>query len=201
MSSEIIVPIPADLFLDGLTLVAPSQVNRSEWTGRRKVIGAPGREYWRGKASIVDIVTEAEERQWRAFLFALDGPVNWFRWPLPCNNHIGPKPTVAAGAGNGYSLPLTGMQPNTRILEAGQFMTVPLPSGHSRAVCLTADLVTNGSGNATAQFRPALGEIPTLGATVETARPFVPMSAVSVEQGFSQANGVSGTSFDVEEAK
>jgi hypothetical protein len=198
--AEITVPFPDQLSLDGLTLDVPTQVNRSAWTGRRKVIGMPGTERWQGKTAIDLITTEAEERPWRAFLFALRGPANWFRWPLPCHSHIGPRPTVASGASNGYTLPLTGMQPNARILEAGQFMTVPLPSGHARAVVLTAPLRADGSGNGTAQFEPALNETPTLGATVETTDPFVPMALVDRTQGFSMSDGVSGAAFDVEEA-
>ena len=198
--TEITVPDPDNLLLDSLTLSSPAQVNRSVWTGRRKVVGMPGTETWRGKATIDSIATEDEERGWRAFLFGLKGPVNWFRWPLPCQSHIGPKPTVDAGASDGYALPLTGMQPNTRILKAGQFMTVPLPSGHARAVCLTADLRADGTGAATAAFTPELTETPTLGATVETTDPYVPMSPVAAEQGFALSQGVSGASFDVEEA-
>jgi hypothetical protein len=145
-------------------------------------------------------MTELEERPWRAWLFAMKAQINTFNWPLPCNQHIGPKPVVAAGATAGYSLPLSGMTPNALILEAGQFITVPLPSGHNRAVCLSADLLTNGAGTATAQFNGALNEIPTLGATVETAAPFIPMALVTETQGFSLSGSVSGTSFDVEEA-
>jgi hypothetical protein len=108
--SEIAVPDPDNLLLDSLTLSSPAQVNRSVWTGRRKVVGMPGTETWRGKATIDSVATEDEERAWRAFLFGLRGPVNWFRWALPCQSHIGPKPTVDSGASDGYSLPLTGMQ-------------------------------------------------------------------------------------------
>lgn len=198
--SEITVPLPGELTLDRLELSSPSQVNRSTWTGRRKVIGLPGVERWQGAVSITSIATEADERQWRAFLFALKGPANWFRWPLPCNQHLGAKPRVAAGATNAYILPLTGMQPNTLILRAGQFMTVPLPSGHFRAVCLTSDLVANDAGNANAVFEPALNEAPTLNATVETLNPFIPMAPVESVIGLATSQGVSGTAFDVEEA-
>lgn len=198
--SEITVPLPDDLLLDLLELSSPSQVNRSTWTGRRKVIGLAGVERWQGTVSIDSIATEAQERQWRAFLFALKGPQNWFRWPLPCNEHPGDKPTVASGASNAYILPLTGMQPNTLILSAGQFMTVPLPSGHLRAVCLTADLVANGFGRADAIFEPALNETPALGVTVETLAPFIAMAPVDSVIGLATAQGVSGTSFQVEES-
>ena len=198
--SEITVPLPDELLLDRLDLSSPTQVNRSTWTGRRKVIGLSGAEVWQGAVSLSSIATEADERQWRAFLFALKGPANWFRWPLPTNSHIGTKPTVAAGASNGYTLPLEGMQPNTRILQAGQFMTVPLPSGHARTVCLKADLITDASGDATAQFEPALNETPAEAATVETAAPYIPMAPTQPVMGLAMSQGISGTSFDVEEA-
>lgn len=198
--AEITVPDPDELLLDRLTLVTPSQVNRSTWTGRRKVIGLSGTERWTGAVSIADIATEIDDRRWRAFLFALGGPENWFRWPLPCQTHIGPRPVVASGAGNGYTLPLEGMQPNALILRAGQFLAVPLPSGHVRAACLTADLRADGSGEATASFRPALNETPATGATVETTDPYIPMAPTEGNLGLSLDNGISGTSFEVEEA-
>lgn len=198
--AEITIPDSDELLQDGLFLSSPTQVNRSLWTGRRKVMGLAGAETWRGSVTLDTIATENDERDWRAFLFGLKGPQNWFRWLLPCNQHIGPKPTVAAGAGNGYTLPLEGMQSDARILKAGQYMTVPLPSGHARAVCLLQDLRTDASGNATATFEPALNETPTLGATVETTDPYIPMSPVEGSMGLALSNGVSGTSFDVEEA-
>ncbi len=199
--SEITVPDPEELIVTIPSLTSPQQMNRSRWTGRRKVIGQPGIEYWTGKAMLADLATEEDERQWRAFLYALGGPANWFRYYVPCNLHDGDKPTVAGGASDGYELPLTGLFPSSTILRAGQFMTVPLPSGRYRAVSLIADLVASGGGTATAQFRPALGETPTGGVTVETLDPFIPMSPVSDTLGLDTVNGVSSTSFDVEESR
>lgn len=198
--AEIAVPHPDELILSQLDCLTPAQVNRSAWTGRRKVVGLSGTERWTGTVELADIATEEEERPWRAFLFALAGPENWFRWPLPCQSHIGPKPVVAAGAGDGYSLPLTGMQPHARILHAGQFLTVTVPSGHARTVVLTADLRADASGAGTAVFRPALNEVPATGATVETTNPFIPMSPIESRVGLGLSNGISGTSFEVEEA-
>ena len=199
--SEITVPDVDGLILDGLTLTAPAQLNRSGWTGKRKVVGLPGIELWRGTATIDALATEEDERPWRAFLFALRGPANYFKWILPCNTHAGSKPVVGSAPGDGYTLPLSGMATSQTILEAGQFMTVPLPSGYNRAVCLTADLVSNGSGVGTATFEPALGETPTVGATVETIDPYIRMSPVATTQGMSYQQGVAGSSFDVEEAR
>jgi hypothetical protein len=197
--SEILVPSAYSLFLDELTLTSPSQLNRSGWTGKRKVVGLPGIELWRGKATIDLLTTEEEERPWRAFLFALRGSANWFKHVLPCNTHAGSRPVVASGATNGYTIPLSGMAAGT-ILKAGQFMTVPLPSGYNRAVCLTTNLVSSG-GTGTATFEPALGEVPTGGATVETIDPYIRMAPSSSTQGFSISDSVSSTSFDVEEAR
>lgn len=199
--AEITLPNANDFTMLGTPrLLVPSQANRSAWTGRRKVIGLAGTELWQAKALIGPFSTEADERAWRAFLWQLDGPANWFRAPLPCNSHSGSKPLVNAASSNGYTLTLDGMTHSTTLLVAGQFMTVPLPSGKYRAVCLTSDLVTNGSGQATAAFRPALTEIPTDNAEVETLAPFIPMSLVGNTSGISGDGGTSSETLDLEEA-
>lgn len=197
--AEITVPDHDELRRVTPTLSAPAQANYSGWTGGRKVVGQPGIETWRGKIAIPDMTTEAEERPWRAFVFALKNQANWFRYKLPCADHVGNKPIVGDGPSNGYTLPLSGMTPSRTILEAGQYMTVPLPSGRLRAVCLTADLITNGSGQALAQFQPALSEIPAEGVTVETKDPFIPMSPVLDALPWDGDDGISSFGFDVEE--
>ena len=197
---EVIPPNYDDIEIKELDFEEPAQINRSAWTGTRKVIGLPGAALWRGKIEVMNIATEAEERPWRGFKAKLRGVQNWFKLYLPCQSHIGPAPVVGASPGNAYTLPLTGMLANTTILWAGQHMTVPLPSGHKRAVRLEADLITNGSGAATAQFSPALNETPVVGAAVETANPYVLVTAASASNPFSTSGGVSGFSMDVEEA-
>jgi len=198
--SEILVPDYDGLTLDSLDPRVPAQVNRSGWTGRRKVVGLPGAEMWMASVTIEQLATEVAERPWRAFLFALRGQENWFKLRVGCQRHIGPMPTVGEGATDGYSLPLVGMQPSTRILSAGQWLTVPLPSGHARLVNLLADLVTDSSGEATAVCNFALNEAPEEGATVESVNPYCPVSSTDPGIGLSWSNGVGGRSFDVEEA-
>lgn len=198
---EVTVPSGDHLILSRLRLSTPAQQNRSEWTGRKQVIGLPGAELWLGQIMIDILTTEEEERPWRAFLFGLRGPYNWFRCPLPCNQHAGAKPQVNAASSPGYTLPLKGLTPSVTILQAGQYMTVPLPSGRQRAVMLTAPLVSNASGLATAAFVPALGEVPANNATVETKDPFIPFSPVDPVQGFDMSEGIATTSFEVEEMK
>lgn len=198
--TEIIVPDYDAMVITGLVPNFPSQVNKSVWTGRRKVVGLPGGEVWTASLIVPDVATEIEERKWRAFLISLRGQQNWFRWYLPCNRHYGPMPLVNSATADGYSLPLDGMATSTRILSAGQLMTVPLPSGHSRLVCLTEDLITNSSGQATAAFGPALQEVPANNAQVETGKPWIPLSLTNPNTGISYSEGIAGLQLDVEEA-
>lgn len=197
--SEVSVPSHDDLLKTSLRLISPWQDNPSAWTGNSKTVGQPGIERWAGAVAIGDIATEIEERQWRAFLWELSDPANWFRWLLPCQSHDGSKPVVGSGAGSAYTLPLSGLTPSASILSAGQYLVVPLPSGKYRTVGLTAALSSDGSGNATAQFRPALSETPTAGATVETLDPFIAMRPAVDTLGLDTDQGVSGTGFDVRE--
>lgn len=181
------------------TRSVPAQSNRSGWTGKAKAIRLPGASLWRCEVTFEPIATELEERALRVFVESLDGIVNATDIPRACQYHIGPKPLVAAGATNGSTLPLDGMTPSTTILRAGEFMTVPLPSGHQRLVMLTADLVTNSSGEATAAFKPDLGEVPAENATVETARPFSRMKPTASEIPLPTADGVTQVRIAFEE--
>lgn len=197
--SEVIVPNHDDLLKRSLRLYSPWQDNPSAWTGNSKTVGQPGIEKWLGSVAIGDIATELEEREWRAFLWQLSDPANWFKWLLPCQSHDGDKPVVGSSPGNGYTLPLAGLTPNASILTAGQYLVVPLPSGKYRTLGLTAALNSDGSGNATAQFKPALSETPTIGVTVETLDPFIAMRPAVDTLGLDTDQGVSGASFDVRE--
>lgn len=196
----ITVPDHDNLIIRQLDHEFPAQVNRSPWTGKRKVTGLPGGEMWFGTASVEDISTESEERQWRAFLMQLRGVQNTFNLRVGCQQHAGSKPRVNSGANKGYTLPIDGMQASSTILLAGQHMTVPLPNGHNRLVVLNADLITNSLGQATAQFEPALNQIPTENAVVETLEPFVPVSQTNSRNGLSYSDGVSGFPIEFEEA-
>jgi len=194
------VPDTEALILNSLTLDVPDQQNRSIWTRRRKVVGLPGAEMWMASFSLEPLATEDEERPWRAFLFNLRGRQNHFNYPMPRQRHVGGKPLVNAASAAGYTLPLDGMQPSTRILSAGHYMTVPLPSGHNRLVMLAADLITDASGQATAQLNIELGEIPADNATVETAEPFIPVCNSDPRVTINWEQAVAGIGFNLEEA-
>lgn len=194
------VAFPALDFDAEWTRTVPAQSNRSGWTGRSKTIIGPGLSTWSASITFEALTTELEERAMRVFIESLDGIVGITNVPRACQQHVGAKPTVDTGATAGSTLPLTGMTASTTILKAGQFMTVPLPSGHKRLVMLTADLVTDGTGEAVATFKPSLGEIPAGGATVETLDPYCPMRSTTNEIAIATQDGVSVVSIDMEEA-
>lgn len=194
--AEITVP-DKSLIVDKVwELDSPAQVNRSGWTGRGKTVGLPGAELWSFSARVRFRSTIADQRPWRAFFTSLKGLQNTFKFHLECQRHIGPAPQVDTGAGDGYTLPLKGMSASTILLVAGQCMTVPLPSGHMRLVCLADDLITDAAGKAVANFTPALGEVPALNAVVETANPYSPVMLTTRK--FSSGGG--SFAFDAVEA-
>ena len=195
------IPMPAgDLEDVEIELDQNFQVNRSAWTGRRRVSGMPGAQKWYASAVVPDIATEDEERPWRAFLLSLRGPVHRFRFPVACSQQVGRNPTVRTGAAPFTTLPLQGLRPNATILHAGHYMTVPLPSGHHRLVMLTAPLVTNGSGQADAQFTPELTEAPTAGTVVEITDPYMHAALIDPRQGWKLSGGLSSFIIQAEEA-
>lgn len=178
----------------------PAQSNVSQWTGRAKTIGLAGTSTWFCEGSFEPVSTELEERAMRVFIESLDGVIETTNVPRACQTHIGPKPLIGAGAGDGFTAPLTGMTPNTTILAAGEFMTIPLPSGHARLVMLVADLVSDNSGDGTATFKPDLGEIPDEDTEVETVAPYCPMRSTQIEIPLPTEGGVSVVSLSLREA-
>lgn len=198
--AEIAVPTTARFVDVQWDLDQPAQVNRSAWTGRRKVMGLPGAAKWYFSGALEPISTEVDARPWRAFKISLRGPVNSFRMPIACSQHAFDNPIVRTGPGDGNTIPLEGLPPSTTMLVAGQFMTVPLPSGHKRLVCLIGNLTSNGLGQGTATFLPALNEVPTVGATVETIDPYALVALTASRQGWQDANGLFSFTFEAEEA-
>jgi hypothetical protein len=196
-----IITVPDDeaITIDRFDFDAPAQVNRSGWTKRRKVLDLPGGQSWYFQFHVEGPATEEEERPWRAFLMRLKGPANSFRLRVACEQHTFNNPVVGADPGNGNTLPLQGFLPGTALV-AGQFLTVPLPSGHERLVMLTADLTANGSGQATATFIPSLDETPTAGAAVETINPWSLVALTDARNGWALSDGVSEFQFAAEEA-
>lgn len=201
-----IIQPPARLPLRGIKWRCPEPaiVNRSGWTNTSKVVGLPGAGLWSATGTFVTTIGERAALRWRGFFTALRGQRNSF--PLvaierPRQTDVA-NPLVAAGAGSADTLPLKGLPANTTVLLTGELMTVPLPSGHQRLVCLTADLVSNAGGAAIARFGPELSEIPAENAVVEIGEPFALVRQTSDAPGWDVDVGQTYTfPFAVEEAR
>jgi len=168
----------------------PAQVNRSGWTGTRKVVGQPGAAIWTASGQFVTIMRATNANQWKGWFMSLQGSVHSF--PLiavEARQTSVANPVVGGGPSDAGFLPLTGLPASTEVLASGMMMTVPLPNGHKRLVCLTAPLVSNGAGQATAFFGPELGQVPAVGATVEIRDPFGLMSLTSEPPGWDVSEG------------
>ncbi len=201
-----VIQPPARLPLRGIKwrCAEPAIVNRSGWTNTSKVVGLPGAGLWSATGTFVTIIGERAALRWRGFFTGLRGQRNSF--PLvaierPRQTEVA-NPSVAAGAGSADTLPLKGLPASTLILLTGELMTVPLPSGHERLVCLTADLVSNAAGNAIARFGPELSEIPAVDAVVEIREPFALVRQTSEPPGWDVDVGQTYTfPVSVEEAR
>lgn len=176
------------------------QVNRSAWTRRRRITQLPGVEWWLANFVTDTIATENDERPWRAFMAAAGAAPNRFRLPVACSQTTVANPTIQTTANGGNTLALTGLPPSLTILKAGQHMTIPLASGHERLVRLIGDLVSNGSGIATATFLPGLAGQANAGAVVEIRNPWLMAALVSSRQGHTVENGATAFTLDCEEA-
>jgi len=141
-------------------LQQPAQVNRSGYTGGRRVVGLPGGSRWSATVDFVPFTSDESVRAWRGFLASLEGQVHTFYLPAPAAQHAGDNPTATVTAGSSTATLSASIG-----LKAGHFLTFTLASGRRQMVVLTADMV---GGLAT--FRPPLRE----GATgvVETKAPY-----------------------------
>lgn len=165
-------------------LIQPAQVNVSEWTGHRQAM-ASGRGWWECGIVLPPIVGENDVNAWRAFFGLAQGSTNTFNVPV---NEIAQSSSTATPAVNGAgqtgrSLATDGWPVSTTVLKAGQFVTID-----DQLLQLTADVVSNGSGQATITFAPAIRAAPADNALIEYKNPYAQMYSVedfsySVEPG------------------
>lgn len=177
-------------------LVQPAQNNISGWTGARQVL-ASGRGWWECSVSLPPMVGEAAVAPWRSFFAKMQGAANDFRLPV---NEIAQSsstatPLVNGGSQTGRSIVTDGWPLSSTVLSAGMYITI-----NNQLLQLTADVVSNGSGQATISVAPAVRTSPADNAPIEFKNPYALMymleePTVSVEPGL-----VYSTSFSAREA-
>jgi hypothetical protein len=76
--SQIAFPAGAKIRRVSWSLDRPAQVNRSAYTGARRVVANPWHGKWSARVELSTIVGEGNVRPWRAFLAKLKGQINTF---------------------------------------------------------------------------------------------------------------------------
>lgn len=166
-------------------LVQPAQNNVNAWTGARQVV-ASGRGWWECELMLPPIVGTDNFNAWRGFTAAMRGAANDVRIPVDPTAQSALTNTVRVnGAGQyGRSVNTDGWPNSTTVLKAGQFVTID-----DQLLQLTADVTSNGSGEATLTFEPSLRVPTTDNGAVEYKNPTCLMylqeePSYSVEPGY-----------------
>lgn len=165
--------------------VMPSQTNVSDWTGKRQTI-ASGRGWWECQLTLPPIVGTANINVWRSFIAQARGRTNDFQVPVdPTAQSSASATPLVNGAGQiGRTLASDGWPLSSTVLQAGQFVTI-----NNQLLQLTANVVSNGSGQATLTFEPPIRVSPSDNAAIEFKNPYCLMYMVeeptlSVEAGY-----------------
>jgi hypothetical protein len=122
------------------------------------------------------MMNRAQTANWQAFLLSLEGGVNTFNAfdpdaRAPRGNITGSTPLVMGGSQTGSSLNIDGLAASTNnILLPGDYFVV---NGEMKMV--TSPLSSNGSGQGTANFKPALRNSPADNAPLTITNCTVPM--------------------------
>jgi len=166
-------------------LVQPAQNNISGWTGKRQVI-ASGRGWWECEINMPPIVGTANVNAWRAFLAKTQGSVNDFQIPVDPTAQSALSNTVQTNGSNqtGRSIATDGWPNSTTALTAGQYVTI-----NNQLLQLTADVTSNGSGQATLSVEPPVRQPVADNSAVEYKNPYCLMylnekPSLSVEPGY-----------------
>lgn len=165
--------------------VMPSQTNVSDWTGKRQTI-ASGRGWWECQLTLPPLVGTTRVNSWRSFIAQARGRTNDFQIPVdPTAQSAAVATPLVNGAGQtGRSLASDGWPLSSTVLQAGQFITI-----NNQLLQLTANVVSNGTGQATLTFEPPIRVSPADNAAIEFKNPYCLMYMVeeptlSVEAGY-----------------
>lgn len=171
-------------------LEVQQQMNRSSFTGKRKIIGMPGQDRWFAKVVVMPMARESQAREFRAFMAALRGQENTFRLPaLPTQQRTAANPTVTtAVAGNRQVI----VSSNSGLV-VGMKATVQQINGHYRLVTIV------GIAGTTIAIEPALSANPTLAAQFIVNAPFGLMSLDAAGFEEDDTNGIVTIGFGAEE--
>ncbi|MEH3107155.1 MAG: hypothetical protein PGN09_07695 [Sphingomonas fennica] len=154
------------------TLRQPTQINRAEFTGKRRGVKLAAAPRWMFAVAMAPVRGEAAMKPWRAFLALCEGQAGQFRLPVTerPQGRASRAGAVVDGAGQiGYQVALRGLLAGD-VIEAGEFLTIG-----GQLLLVTASAVV-ANGKATVGIRPFLWAPPADGSAVEATRPYAIVS-------------------------
>lgn len=154
-------------------------VQRSSVNGATKVLDFGPAERLTARFAFPQF-DEAKQLAFQAFAAQLRGAKNSFRYPLVERDQHALTLTVQVNGttgGGATSLVLKGLPNSTTLLAAGRAITVTLANGDEQPIPLAGDLISNGSGIATATLGTPLRYQANANAAVETKRPWALLRA------------------------
>jgi hypothetical protein len=176
-----IITIPVGVRIAALEWQQPPTYafNRSELTGKSRAIQLGPATRWSASGRLVP-VKGADAKAVKAYLALMSQPGNLCRLRMVEASQVtvGGRPTSATvnGAGQlGLTLALSGLQASVTNLVAGDVISIVMASEDSQPIILGADLVANGSGQATAVLTTPLRKSPANAAAVELQWPTATM--------------------------
>lgn len=173
-----------------IILIRKTNVAQSIFTGAEQRSENPF-HLWSvsGKIPIIDGATAAA-RDWRAFVIELRGQVGTFNLPVPgitgpSTNYSGSQGLVNGSSLLGDSIPTDGWTPNTSILNRGDFFMI---GGELKMSMINTS--SNGSGEATLIFEPAIVFSPDNNSNVVLDDPFITMRMTTDTTSWNLSNPV-----------
>lgn len=187
-------PVPARI---EWTLRQPTQVNRSEFTSRRRVTILSAAPRLSAKVTLPRIIGEDRVLDWRAFAADCEGRANKFQLIACERDQINLSSVVIAGADQGgRRLQTAGWGAPGLKLRRGQFVTVD-----EQLLILMVDVIASADGTAQLSFKPHVRLVPANGAPIEVRRPYAIMSMASDDTGWTADVGQEyAVSFECEES-
>lgn len=180
------------------TIDQPGQVNRGEFTGKRRVTLLTAAPRWFAKVTLPPILGEERVLAWRRFVVDCDGIANSFRL-VACER---PQTSadlavrVRGGGQGGHRIVTAGWGGAGAKLRAGQFVTIA-----DQLLLLTQPAVADSDGVATLTVKPYLRFASVDGALVEVRLPYAVMAMSDPKTGWKVGIGQNyAIGFDCEEA-
>lgn len=188
-------PVPAKI---DWSIDQPAQVNRGEFTGRRRVALLSAAPRWFAQVTLPPILGEDRVFDWRAFVVDLDGVANSFRLVAVERDQLpaGLAVSVDGSAQGGLQLATKGWGAPGLKLKRGQFVTVG-----DQLLMLRAPVIADEQGKSVLSIKPYLRLSPVDGAPIDVRRPYAVMAMSDPRNGWSVGIGQNyAVAFACEEA-